>query len=174
MRKLSLLILTIVTFISLNVDFTQANNLKEDLAEYTTFDNMRDDLKLQKAKAQIHLLKQVLEEFGAETPEEAAEFWAKGEEERNGIFQYVVACDELKNRIQQELGDMEDNLWVIGTSSPWVKSYKIMPKKEMDKNTYEIKIIYYWTTSTGEITPSEVNLTVAKQKVFWCVKDVKP
>ncbi|SHJ71935.1 hypothetical protein SAMN05444401_3687 [Clostridium amylolyticum] len=174
MRKISLLIIVIVTFISLNVDFTQANNLKEDLAENTTFDNMRDDLQLQKAKAQIHLLKQVLEEFGAQTPEEAAEFWAKGEEERNGIFQYVVACDELKNKIQQELGGMEDNLWVIGTSSPWVKSYKIMPKKEIDKNTYEIKIIYYWTTSTGEITPSEVKLTVTKQKDFWCVKDVKP
>lgn len=86
----------------------------------------------------------------------------------------MVACDELKNKIQQELGDMEDNLWVIGTSSPWVKSYKIMPKKEIDKNIYEIKIIYYWTTSTGEITTSEVNLIVAKQKDFWCVKDVKP
>lgn len=136
-------------------------------------EDINNDLKLQKSKAQIQLLKQVIEEFRAQTPEEAAEIWAKGEKTRNGVFQYMIACEELKNKIQQELGSMEDNLWVIGTSSPWVKSYKIMPKKEIDKNTYEIKIKYYWTSSTGEIIPSEVTLTVIKQKDSWCVNNVK-
>ncbi len=173
MRRIGILILTIAAFISFKTSLAEATNLKGYLIQESNFYNMKEDIELQKAKAQIQLLKQVLEEFKVQTPEEAAELWAEGEKTRNGVFHYVAACDELKNKISKELGSIEDNLWVIGTSSPWVKSYKIMPKKEIDKNTYEIKIIYYWTSSAGEITPSETILNITKQKDSWCVNDVK-
>ncbi len=121
-------------------------------------------------KSQISLFQEALASLGACSPEEAAELWAKGEMSRNGVLQYAVSCGELKNSLQSTLGSPQDNIWVIGVSSPWVVNYSIEDKKALPKDIYKMLIKYSWATSSGPEPDSYIILTIIKEKNHWCVK----
>lgn len=63
MRRTSILILNIVTFICFKISFAEAIVQKGAFIQESNFYNIKEDIELQKSKAQIQLLKQVLEEF---------------------------------------------------------------------------------------------------------------
>lgn len=132
-----------------------------------------DPVKFQQMKAQIHLFKQVLDEFGASSPREAAELWAKSKSERNGVYEYAVSCDELKQKLLQKWGKAEDNYWNLETSSPWTNKYEIVKNQKVNENTYRITLKFHWFTSAGEEKPTYDTLTIIKGKKYWCVKDDK-
>ena len=130
-----------------------------------------DKVKFQQIKAQVYLFKQVLDEFGAASPLEAADLWAKSEGKRNGVYQYAVSCDELKQKIIEKWGKAEENFWIIGGSSPMNSKYEIVKNDKINDTTHIIKIKFYWATSLGEEEPTYNTLTIIKGSKYWCVKD---
>jgi hypothetical protein len=130
-----------------------------------------DPVKFQQIKAQVYLFKQVLDEFGASSHLEAANLWAKSEGKRNGVYQYAVSCDELKQRIVEKWGKAEENFWIIGGSSPSNYKYEIVKEDKINDTTYIVKIKFYWASSLGEEEPTYNTLTIIKGNKYWCVKD---
>jgi hypothetical protein len=130
-----------------------------------------DPVKFQQTKAQVYLFKQVLDEFGATSPNEVIELWAKSESKRNGVYQYAVSCNEQKQKIIEKWGKAEENFWIIGGSSPWNDKYEIVENEKIDDNTYIIKIKFYWSSSSGEQEATYDILTIVKENKYWCVRD---
>jgi hypothetical protein len=132
-----------------------------------------DSVKFQQIKAQVYLFKQVLDEFGATSPSQAVELWAKSESKRNGVYQYAVSCEELKQKIIEKWGKAEENFWIIGGSSPSTYKYEIVENEKINENTYRVKLKFYWASSLGEEEPTYNILTIVKGEKYWCVKDYK-
>lgn len=127
----------------------------------------------EQTKAQVSLFREALDKFGANSPEQVISIWANGEKTRNGVFHYVVACNELKARFIQEWGQPEDSYWIHGTSSPWLDRYEVAYNNKLSDFEHEVKLIFYWTTSAGPTEPSETILSIIKNGDIWCVKEVK-
>jgi len=132
-----------------------------------------DKIKFQQLKAQVKFFQQALDEFGASTPEQVVKLWTKAHQTRNGVFQYAVACQELKDKIIKERGKPQEKFWIIGGSSPSLDKYKVVHKKKLNDSSYEIKIKYYWTSPAGKHLPTQEILIIEKHDNIWCVKAVK-
>lgn len=130
-----------------------------------------DDVKFIQLKAQVHLFNQAIDELGATSPIQAATLWAKGEQKRNGVYQYSVAGKNLKEKMIQRWGPPEESLWVIGVSSPWVSKCEIVANRKINEKTYEVKIKYYWETSSGASPPSYDTLIIRRECDNWYVKE---
>jgi len=127
----------------------------------------------QQLKAQVSYFQDAIDELGATSPLQVANLWAKAEKTRNGVYQYAVACNKLKEEIIKKLGKADESFWNIGVSSPWLSKYEIVKNTRIDNSTYEIILKYYWTTSTGDMKPTFNTLKIIKNNSYWCVKDVK-
>jgi hypothetical protein len=124
-------------------------------------------------KGQVDFFRQALDELGATSPEQVVKLWVKAEQTRNGVFHYAVACEELKSKIIKEWGEPQENFWIYGGSSPWLDRYEIVSSQKLNNSSYQIKIKFFWTTSTGPSEPTENTLVIVKNKDIWCVKEVK-
>jgi len=124
-------------------------------------------------KEQVKFFREALDELGATSPTQVAKIWAKAEQTRNGVYHYAVACDTLKAKIIKEWGAPKENYWIIGASSPWLTSYEIVSNKKLNNSSYEIKIKYFWATSSGPSDPTQTTLLIARRGDNWCVKAVK-
>lgn len=124
-------------------------------------------------KAQIALFMTVMNEFGPNSPIQAAELWIKGDKTRNGVYKYVSACSKVKLEFLKQWGNPENNLWVIGTSSPWLQKYEIIKNVQKKNSTYIITANYYWATSSGVDKPQKNILTIVRNGTRWCVQKVE-
>lgn len=124
-------------------------------------------------KAQVEFFQQALDELGASSPEQAARIWAKAEQTRNGVYHYAVACGDLKRKIINEWGVPRESFWIIGASSPWLDRYEILSDKKVKSSRHDVRIKYFWATSSGPFESTENTLVIVKNKDVWCVKEVK-
>jgi hypothetical protein len=164
LSKYSLIFITITMLIT-NTTYAKSSMLRTASKEPST--NIADTKEM--LKAQISLFQEVINKLGPTSPLEAANLWAEGEKSRNGVYQYASASKELKSKLSKTLGKAEDNLWVIGVSSPWVKKYEIIKNTKINNSQYIIKVKYYWATSNKLETPSITTLTIDKQNNNWYV-----
>ena len=125
-------------------------------------------------KGQISYFKDALDEFGAANPDQVVKLWVKGDETRNGVFKYAVACDSLKKQLISRWGDPEKNFWNIGVSSPWLAGHEIVSNLEVSPTEMRYTVKYYWQTSAGPELPTLEHLTITKEKDKWCVSKVSP
>ena len=126
----------------------------------------------QQLEAQVSFFNDALLEFGATSPDEAVRLWAKGDQTRNGVYKYTVACDKLKQRLISSWGAPEKSFWIIGGSSPWLTSYEIANKTIISPTEIKYVIRYQWATSAGPEAPSTEQLLVKKFNDKWCVSNV--
>jgi hypothetical protein len=97
---------------------------------------------------------------------EAATQWAKAAETRNGALRYAISSPDLKKKLFTKYKAMN---WVIGVSSPWVKSYKIIQKKEINSKINNYDLDYVLTDLTGMKYPANENISVKKYDDKWFV-----
>jgi hypothetical protein len=162
--KFSLTIFTI-TILLFSVAFIKASALSSSLTQPTT--NVATDPQM--LKSQISLFQDALNKLGPTSPLEAATLWAQGEKTRNGVFQYAAASKALKSKLSSKLGKADNNLWVIGVSSPWVKKYEFVKNTKINNSQFVIAIKYYWVSSNGPETTTTTTLTIVKQNANWYV-----
>ncbi|MHC1681594.1 MAG: hypothetical protein AB6733_01335 [Clostridiaceae bacterium] len=124
-------------------------------------------------EAQVNLFKNALDKFGATEPLEAANLYALGFKERNGVYQYSVLCDILKESFIKEMGEPSKSFWVIGVSSPWLEDYTILEDKKLNDNTHEIKLKLHWVASGNYNEYEEKLLTITRQQDKWCISSIK-
>lgn len=124
-------------------------------------------------RGQVSYFKEAIDELGASSPLQVAKLWAKGEETRNGVYQYSVSCNDLKNSLINKWGNADDNYWIIGGSSPWVSKYEIVENKKINSITHEITIKYHWSSSGSNLDPTFDTLTIIKNNDYFCVKEVR-
>lgn len=174
-RFVSTIAITIIllTLHNANIYGLETNIFNNDIQCYQNTKQDMDEVTHLQSKAQVEFFMQALDELGATSPEQVMKLWIKAEQTRNGVFQYAVACDELKNKIIKKWGLPQENFWIIGGSSPWLDYYEIISNKKLNDSTYKVKIKYYWITSAGPSASTENTLIIVKNKDNWCVKEVK-
>lgn len=116
------------------------------------------------------LFEEFTEYYEPKTSDEAAELWAKGVKDRNGVFQYVVLNKGLKEKFKTMAED--HGSWVTGFSSPWVESYKVT-KKKVNQSTWEYKIVFKAVTSAPETYTWNATLIISKEDNKWEIIDIQ-
>lgn len=130
------------------------------------------EISREQLEAQISFFNDALLEFGAASPDEAVRLWAKGDQTRNGVYKYAVACEQLKQQLICKWGVPEKNFWIIGTSSPWLTGCNVVSKTIISQTEIQYVIQYRWATSTGPTEPTTEQLTAQKINDKWCVSHV--
>lgn len=128
------------------------------------------DIKINELQTQLKLYDEALNELQALTPEETALVYAKGVKNRNGIMQYSVLSQRLKEVFKKE---MWNEHWVTGVSSPWVADYEIVSNKKAII-AYKVTVKFNWATSTGSAGSTQEQLTIAKEDGKWRIVNIKP
>lgn len=123
----------------------------------------------QQMSAQTSFFNEALVHFTAPSPDWAVELWVKGDQTRNGVYKYAVACDELKQRLISEWGLPEKSFWIIGGSSPWLTGHEIVSKTYLSPTEIRYVVEYQWTTSAGPEPPSTEQLFLERTQDGWCV-----
>jgi hypothetical protein len=172
MKKLLKLSLTIIaiTVLIYSTAYAKASTMNTMNTRYT--EPNTNAINTQMLKSQISLFQDALDKLGPTSPLEAATLWAEGEKTRNGVFQYATASKALKNKLSSKLGKADNNLWVIGVSSPWVKKYEFVKNTKVSNMQSVITIKYYWISSKGPETTTTTTLTILKQNNNWYVTKV--
>lgn len=147
-------------------------------AEYITNTDLKDEnIKLknqnEELKGTIDMLKDALNELGANTSDDAINIWSKGIQTRNGYLQYYVLCNDMKHKFIEELSKSQRlSSWVTGYSSPWVSSYNVVNLEKINSSKYKATINFNWATSTGPYESTEVTITTTKIDNKWCISDI--
>jgi hypothetical protein len=84
-----------------------------------------------------------------ETAEDAVKMYAEAVEKRNGMIQYGLMDDSMR---QAKFDDFNDLGFVTGVSSPWVDGYDI---SQLEENLYNIKFTYKTSVPTDEFISEE-------------------
>lgn len=121
-------------------------------------------------KGRVKLFEEFAEYYTPETSDAAAELWAEGIKDRNGVFQYMVLNKSLKEKFKT-LTEKRGS-WVIGFSSPWVESYNIT-KQKINETTWEYRIVFKAVTSSPDIYTWNATLIVSKENNKWRIIDIK-
>jgi hypothetical protein len=127
------------------------------------------DVKIQQLEANLRLFDEALREISPSTPKETALIWAKGIATRNGAMQYSVLSDRLKEEFRKK---MEGQIWVTGTSSPWVIGYALTDTKKVGES-YEVTVEFSWGTSAGPAGKTQSKLTILKEGGKWRISEYK-
>jgi hypothetical protein len=127
------------------------------------------DIKINEFETKLRLYDEAINELQAPSAEETALVYAKGVQKRNGVMQYSVMSNSLKEVFKKE---MWNEYWVTGVSSPWVSSYKIVSKKGV-VIAHKITIEFSWATSSGPACITQEELTIAKEDGKWRIVRIK-
>lgn len=126
------------------------------------------DTKIYQLQANLRLYDEALNELQAPTPEETALVYAKGVKTRNGVMQYSVLSNRLKEQFKK---NMDRDIWVTGVSSPWVSGYKIISNKKA-AGVSRITLRFNLDTSTGSAGSTKNELTIAKENGKWRIINI--
>jgi len=126
----------------------------------------------QQLKAQIEFFKEALDQFGATSPKQVVELWVKGFEEGNGVLQYSVLCNKLKENLIKSLGEATNYFWIIGGSSPSLQKYEMVSNKKLSSSTYEVIVKLTWV-ATDYKKSEKKTLIIIKVKDKWCIEDIR-
>lgn len=119
------------------------------------------------------LLTEALDEFGANSKEQAINIYAKGVKTRSGPLQYSVMCKKLKDEFAKTMEEDENYAWVTGVSSPWVTDYKIMNIEKESSNEYKVTLVFFLETSSGPFGTSKTILTINHKNNKWCITNIQ-
>lgn len=128
------------------------------------------DMKKISLEGRVKSFEEFVEYYEPKTPDEAAELWAKGVKERNGVFQYAVLNKGLKEQFKNKAE--EHGSWVTGFSSPWVESYEVT-KKKVNESTWEYKMVFKAVTSASDTYNWNAVLIIGKENNKWRIIDIK-
>lgn len=118
----------------------------------------------------VTLFKESINEFGAASPEDAVDIWAKGVKTRNGALQYAVLSKSLKAKMEDSLNNTS---WITGASSPWIDSYKITEYKKINCITYKAIINFHLMTAKLDAGYVNAELTIEKSSKHWVISKIK-
>ncbi|MDF3000484.1 MAG: copper amine oxidase family protein [Bacillota bacterium] len=93
----------------------------------------------------------------------AVNSWAEAVKQRNGAWQYALMTPELKSAFLDELASMG---WTTGTSSPWVKEFKVKKIAETDQSV-RYSVTFTWTDSIGSLSDSVFYVTIIELNDVW-------
>ena len=133
----------------------------------------QEEISRQQLEAQISLFKNALDKFGATDLMQVVDLYTLGHKERNGVYQYAVLCDNLKQEFIKQRDDPSKTFWIIGGSSPWLADYKLLENKKVDDKTQIIKLQLHWQAS-GYNDYEEKTLTISKQGNKWFITSISP
>ena len=109
---------------------------------------------------------------GVCTPEQAADVWAKGLEQRNAAMQYAVMTDVLKVEYVKQLDALRSN-WVTGVSSPWVSDFTIEEVSRSDGTHAKIGLRVETMTSHSPPEVYHADLRLIREDGFWRIEEIR-
>lgn len=118
----------------------------------------------------VTLFKDSINQFGATSPEDAVDIWAKGVKTRNGALQYAVLSKSLKAKMENSLNNTS---WITGASSPWIESYKITEYKKINYITYRAMINFHLMADKLDAGYVNAELTIEKSGKHWVISKIK-
>ena len=99
----------------------------------------------------------------------AVNSWAEAVKTRNGAWQYAVMTPDLQEKYYEQFASLN---WTTGTSSPWIKEYKVIEKGNPDENTYFYEVEFTWTDSTMQTSTTKEYVTVKNTDGIWLVSSI--
>jgi hypothetical protein len=114
---------------------------------------------------QVQLLQQAV---APQSPQDAANTWAKAIQTRNGALQFAILTPQLQNKMRKAY---ESCNWVTGVSSPWIEKYTIDSGKKTGDGQYCFLIRYTLTDSTRNTRINSNSITVTQIDGKWYVSD---
>lgn len=102
--------------------------------------------------SEISNLRLMKEYESPETAQSAVNIYAEAVKMRNGMVQYALLDDSLREEKYEEFKSLG---FVTDTSSPWVDSYEIT---QLEENLYKIKFTYRTSVPSDGIYTSEIDL----------------
>lgn len=126
-----------------------------------TIDTPEPDL-----RQQIALLQQG---YSADTPQEAAQTWAKAVKQRNGAVQFALLSADSKKKTESHYKQIH---WVTGVSSPYVDQFDITKEQKINDRTWKFDIEFQLKTSTGSAGSEFAALTVAQIDGNWFITKI--
>ncbi|PLS14717.1 hypothetical protein CVD28_26450 [Bacillus sp. M6-12] len=167
-KKLAILTSSIALFTALSGSALAAgpdlksHNKVSIQTSYTAFNSQESE----NLKLQVSLLEQVLAPTSAKS---AADQWAKALSSRNGAYQYALFTKSLK---QSTKAYFDQNGWVTGGSSPWVKSYKVLKEKKLSHSAFQYTFEFSLATSSGNHGKETATIDVKQVNKNWFVDKV--
>lgn len=100
------------------------------------------------------------------SPEAAISAWAEAVKTRNGALQYALMSPELKQASYDELAAAN---WSTGTSSPWIDSYTVTDKGQINDQSRGYVVEYTYTDSTRTTFTKKEFVTIQQDGENWFV-----
>ena len=122
-------------------------------------------------KNQIKLFQEAIDYLKISTPQEAARLWAEAKRTRNGVLQYRAACSNLRKQLINSWGSPENNIWVIGVSSPWITSFELSEPIHINKDSCMIFVTYNMASSSGQEKPERSQIKLIRSGGQWCIEE---
>lgn len=91
-----------------------------------------------------------------ETAHDAVKMYAEAIKTRNGVVQYALFDDDLR---EEKYGEFKGLNFITGTSSPWIDSYEI---SELEGNVYQIKFTEKTSVPT-DIYTFDINVKLIEE-----------
>ena len=110
-----------------------------------------------------------LESFGARTAEEAAEIWAEGVSAKNGLTQYAVMTDALKERYLELVGG--SGSFLFPTSASRIDAWRIAEVTDEADGTVSATLEFD-IGGNGSVTTALAELTIDTLGEFAAVSSV--
>jgi hypothetical protein len=106
-----------------------------------------------------------------QSADSAIELFVKSYQIRNGALLYAIMTPEERTRRLQQFAEQN---WVLGGSSPWIRSYRTERtyEKGNDVTEYHLQLLEY--TSLGFMGIEKVIVTVKKQGEYWLIDNHTP
>jgi hypothetical protein len=100
------------------------------------------------------------------TEDACAEMYADGVKRRDGVVQYALYSDALR---EASYAGLAESAFSTGVSSPWVESYEA---ERVGEHTYQI-IKHMKTSAPGTLPDEVVTLTLARDGEYWEIEAIE-
>lgn len=119
----------------------------------------------------IGLAEATLDNFGFKDSEEALDFWARGVMERNGVMQYTVMNEQLKNEFKNYLSSLNNTSWITGDEDTQIGSYEIINTNNISDKMIIYKVKFHLEYENKE-EDREINITFIQEKEKWVIESL--
>ncbi len=100
------------------------------------------------------------------TPEELVKTYEKAVDDRQGVIQYALLSQPLREKNHSEFAGLN---WVTGVSSPWVTGYE-----SKEKASLQYEVTFHYATSAWPSEDQVVSLTLGRQGDFYQITAIDP
>lgn len=156
-------------FLINSVTYVPIQYFTQVLKENVVFDNFNNKLMVKvysKTGIKSNFNNLVTKFEFSNNEEDTVRMYAEAVKTRNGVIQYGLFSDELR---EEKYDELNSRAFDTGTSSPWIYNYEITKTGD---SYYKIEF-YYKTSDTSDVITKVVNLELKDYGHYWRIYSIE-